>query len=112
MTFALILQNQMVSDVFLFFVAGHETTSSALSWLLYYLALYPEIQERARKEVQTVLQGNDFNATHLREFTYVSMVLKENMRVQPPVAALSSRKCVQDTEFEGVKIPAGVSLTL
>lgn len=99
----------MVSDVFLFFVAGHETTSSALSWLLYYLAEYPEIQNKARKEAQAVLHGQEFTAAHLREFTYISMALKENMRIQAPIAALSTRKCVQDTEFEGIKIPAGVS---
>jgi cytochrome P450 len=103
---------EMVSDVFLFFVAGHETTSSALSWLMYYLAQHPEIQEKARKEARAVLQGQEFTAAHLREFTYISMVLKENMRIQPPIAALSTRKCVQDTEFEGIKIPAGTRIGL
>lgn len=45
----------------------------------------------------------------MRELPYTSHVIKENMRIQPPVTELATRECVQDTEFEGVVIPKGVS---
>ena len=100
----------MVSNVFIFFLAGHETTASALSWLLYHLAIYPEIQQKVRDEVERVLNGKPLTSEVMRELVYTSWVIKENMRVQPPVTEFATREAVQDTEFEGVSIPKGVSI--
>jgi cytochrome P450 len=99
----------MVSNVFIFFLAGHETTASALSWLLYHLSTHPEIQQKVRDEVERVLNGRPLTSELMRELPYTSHVIKENMRIQPPVTELATRECVQDTEFEGVVIPKGVS---
>ncbi|MBP5977896.1 cytochrome P450 [Brasilonema sp. CT11] len=99
----------MVSNVFIFFVAGHETTASALSWLLYHLAIHQDVQQKVRDEVTRVLQGKPLTSEMMRELSYTSCVIKENMRLQPPVTEPATRECVQDTEFEGVVIPKGVS---
>ena len=46
---------QLCAQVFTFLVAGHETTSVSMSWTLYELAKYPEIQEKIRREANEVL---------------------------------------------------------
>ncbi len=46
-------------QIFTFMLAGHETTSLTLTWILYLLAKHPEIQSRARKEVKEVLGNSD-----------------------------------------------------
>src|SRR5437868_6983388 len=48
---------QIKSNVFIFFAAGHETTATALAWAMYWLSLIPEVQTRARQEVDDVLHG-------------------------------------------------------
>jgi cytochrome P450 len=102
--------DEMVSNVFIFFLAGHETTASALSWLLYHLSTHPEIQQKVRDEVERVLNGRPLTSELMRELPYTSHVIKENMRIQPPVTELATRECVQDTEFEGVVIPKGIRI--
>ena len=67
------------------------------------------MQHKVRDEVSRVLNGKPLTSELMRELSYTSHVIKENMRLQPPVAELATRECVQDTEFEGVVIPKGVS---
>jgi cytochrome P450 len=47
------------------FVAGHETTATALSWIFYNLGTYPEIQKKAAAEVWNVLKGQNITRDDL-----------------------------------------------
>ena len=49
---------ELRAQVFTFMFAGHETTSAAMSWTLYFLAQYPEIQEKVRHEIQETLKDS------------------------------------------------------
>lgn len=114
------------------FVAGHETTATALGWMMYHLATLPEIQQKLKEEVDRALKGQpitqdnikdvrfrkrilirnlDTNSTFYVQLTYMSNVIKENLRIQPPVAYLPTRSVKEDIEFEGKIIPKGVSST-
>ncbi|GAB1299206.1 Cytochrome P450 4B1 [Apodemus speciosus] len=71
-------------DTFMF--AGHDTTTSGISWFLYCMALYPEHQQRCRKEVREVLGDQDsFQWDDLAKMTYLTMCIKECFRLYPPV---------------------------
>ncbi|XP_066291381.1 leukotriene-B4 omega-hydroxylase 3-like [Branchiostoma lanceolatum] len=92
-------------DTFLF--AGHDTTASALSWTLYSLAQHPHHQDKVLEEVNHLLSGRDDDTIQwddLPKLPYLTMCLKEAMRLHTPVPHISratKEKCV----IEGVNIP-------
>jgi cytochrome P450 len=49
------------------FTAGHETTATALGWLLYYLAIKQDVQLKIKKEIDDVLKGQPITQDHLKE---------------------------------------------
>ncbi len=94
------------------FVAGHETTSTALTWLFYHLANNKHVQEKVAEEVRRVLNGKPVDQDSLKELTYMNNVIKENMRMQPPVLLTATRVAEKDVEYEGKVIPKGVSIDM
>ncbi|XP_043662809.1 probable cytochrome P450 6a14 [Drosophila teissieri] len=77
---------QMAAQAFVFFVAGFETSSSTMSFCLYELALQPEIQQRLREEIESVLanvEGGELNYDVLAEMSYLDQVLSETLRKHP-----------------------------
>ena len=74
--------DEMVDQVAIFFLAGHETSASALAWALYLMALYPEWQERLAAEAQ-ILDGVDF--AHIAHLRLSRDVFRETLRLYPPV---------------------------
>ncbi|XP_006898358.1 PREDICTED: leukotriene-B(4) omega-hydroxylase 1-like [Elephantulus edwardii] len=84
------------ADTFMF--EGHDTTASGLSWILYNLAKHPEYQERCRKEVQELLKGckpEEMEWDDLAKLPFLTMCIKESLRLHPPVTVIS-RRCAQD----------------
>ncbi|XP_045774770.1 cytochrome P450 6B5-like [Maniola jurtina] len=83
----------LAAQVFAFFAAGHETSSSASSFLLHILAYHPEVQERCQKEVDEVLAKYDgklcFDA--VRDMKYLEMAFKESIRCLPSPGFLIRR---------------------
>lgn len=72
---------EMVDQVAIFFLAGHETSASALSWALYLLARYPEWQDRVAAEA-VHLDGTFASVSKLRN---TRNVFRETLRLYPPV---------------------------
>ncbi|XP_042784706.1 cytochrome P450 4F2 isoform X7 [Panthera leo] len=97
------------ADTFMF--GGHDTTASGLSWVLYNLAKHPEYQERCRQEVQELLRDREpkeIEWDDLAQLPFLTMCIKESLRVHPPVAVVS-RCCTQDVVLpDGRVIPKGV----
>uniref|UniRef100_A0A2K6S196 Cytochrome P450 family 4 subfamily F member 3 n=1 Tax=Saimiri boliviensis boliviensis TaxID=39432 RepID=A0A2K6S196_SAIBB len=97
------------ADTFMF--EGHDTTASGLSWVLYHLAKHPEYQERCRQEVQELLKDREpkeIEWDDLAKLPFLTMCVKESLRLHPPVPAVS-RCCTQDIALpDGRVIPKGV----
>ncbi|KAJ8798149.1 hypothetical protein J1605_016782 [Eschrichtius robustus] len=97
------------ADTFMF--EGHDTTASGLSWALYNLAKHPEYQERCRQEVQELLRDREpkeIEWDDLAQLPFLTMCIKESLRLHPPVTVIS-RRCTQDTVLpDGRVIPKGV----
>ncbi|CAN9438240.1 unnamed protein product [Alternaria alternata] len=103
----------LVDQLLTFVAAGHETTSSALTWTSYLLAQHPAIQARLRSEILKyipdpgVLSSPDFDVARLLEsMPYLNCVCNEVLRLFPPVP-LTSRVAVRDTTVCGHFIPSG-----
>lgn len=74
-------------EVNTFMFAGHDTVSSALMFLLYNLAMYPEVQEKFLAEIHNVLGHTREELTYgkLSDLQYLECVIKESLRIFPPV---------------------------
>nr|AFD04432.1 cytochrome P450 [Culex quinquefasciatus] len=101
-------------DTFMF--EGHDTTTSGISFTIYQLAKHQDIQEKVYQEILSLLGAEDsktapLNQNILQNFKYLEMVLKEAMRIMPPVAFIG-RKIQADTEMNGVIVPAGTDITV
>lgn len=101
-------------DTFMF--GGHDTTTSGISFTLYHLSRHPEILERVYEEIVSVLESTaeedrkfDYRALH--ELKYLEMVIKESMRITPPVP-LVARTLTEDVVIGGVKCPAGLTIDI
>jgi cytochrome P450/NADPH-cytochrome P450 reductase len=77
-----------------FLIAGHETTSGALSFALHELVKNPHCLRRAQQEVDEVVGTDDINVKHISKLVYLDQVLKETMRLWPtaPAFALQCQK--------------------
>ncbi|MFI5550067.1 cytochrome P450 [Streptomyces sp. NPDC051738] len=104
--------DELREQVLIFLLAGHETTATALAFALHLLARHPEEQRRVRDEVDRVLGGPGGRAPtaeDMEALPYLTMVLKEAMRLYPS-APVIGRRSVADAEVDGVRIPAGADL--
>ena len=82
---------QLHDEIMTLFLAGHETTANALSWTWLLLGQHPEIEEELVAELQRVLAGRAPAASDLPRLTYTDMVLREAMRLYPPVWVIGRR---------------------
>lgn len=100
------MSNQLVMDELItLFVAGHETTSNALTWTIHLLTLNPEVQEKLHEELDIVLEGRDAQFSDLEHLKYTEMVIKESMRLLPPAWTLNARQANQDTQIGSYIFP-------
>ncbi|XP_054161182.1 cytochrome P450 4V2-like [Oppia nitens] len=72
-------------DTFMF--AGHDTSALCMSWTLYLLGLYPDVQRRLHQELdaQSIVADTDVRGDQLRRMPYLDAVLRESLRLYPPV---------------------------
>ncbi|KAL0486423.1 cytochrome P450 [Acrasis kona] len=94
-----------------FFIAGHETTSSALGFAFYRLSKHPEAQQRLYNEIKDTLNGDDLNTDLIQNMNYLDAFIKETMRMHPPAAGVLGRVNVEDVVMCGYKIPKGTMIS-
>jgi cytochrome P450 len=89
-------------------LATYENPSTCLSWTMVWLAMYPACQERLRQEAEAVdlLGESTLNAPLLDSLTYAGAVVRESLRLCPPIAYLA-RCAIDDIELEGLTIRKG-----
>ncbi|HHW4172856.1 TPA: cytochrome P450 [Campylobacter coli] len=102
---------EILDQVAMLFLAGHETTASSLTWTLYLLSLYPEEQEKAYEEITQVLQGGVVEISHLRQFKYLTNIFKESLRLYPPVGFFA-REAKKDTQVRDKLIKKGSGVVI
>jgi cytochrome P450 len=97
---------QLRDEAMTVFLAGHETTANALTWSLYYLSLHPEAAAALGREVRSVCGDRPPRLEDLEKLTYTERVIKESMRLRPPVWVLT-RSVNEDDVLGGYRIPKG-----
>ena len=94
-------------EVLTIFVAGHETTASAMTFVWYLLSQHPAVEARLHAELDAVLGGRTPTDADLPRLVYARQVIEEAMRIYPPAPGLSTRVALQADEVAGHRIPAG-----
>jgi len=101
--------SQIRDEAMTVLLAGHETTALALGYALYLLARRPEVQEALAREIHLVLGDAAAQAKHVRDLPFAEAVVRETMRLYPPVWAIG-REAVQDVTVTGFEVRAGTQL--
>ncbi|XP_053673856.1 cytochrome P450 4d2-like [Anopheles nili] len=100
-------------DTFMF--EGHDTTASGISFTLLHLAKHQDVQERLYEEIDGVLgkgaKSMSLTNALLGDLKYLDMVVKESMRLAPPVPFIG-RMLLEDMEMNGTVLPAGTTVSL
>jgi cytochrome P450 len=96
---------QLRDEVMTLLLAGHETTAVSLSWIWLLLAQHPDVEQKLWRELRTVLNGRSPTMHDLANLPYTERVVKEAMRLYPPVWA-TVRTTAKDCELGGYLIPA------
>jgi cytochrome P450 len=97
---------QVRDEALIFLLAGHETTSTALTFTLHLLGRHPSEQQLVLDELDAVLDGRPPTLDDAPALERTAMAIKEAMRLYPPAYALG-RLSVTENEVGGYSIPAG-----
>jgi cytochrome P450 len=100
---------EMVDQVAIFFLAGHETSASALAWALYLLAACPDVQDRVAEEGRSFAADPSFAA--LSRLRYTRDVFREVLRLYPPVPMMVRETTGPET-FRDRAIPPRAQIVL
>ena len=106
-----ISDQQLRDELMTLFLAGHDTTAIAMTWIWYLLSQHPEVEAKLVEEWQTVLAGRNPSFADLPKLRYTDMVVKEAMRLYPPVWAMA-RTANTDCEIGGYPISKGSIIIL
>ena len=96
----------VLSESMQLLVAGHETSSNALSWLFYLLSTHPDCLEKVRQEFDSMLGDAPLSYTDVPRFEFTAQVIQEALRLYPPFWMID-RMAVADDRAGDVAIPRG-----
>ncbi|MWB77015.1 cytochrome P450 [Pseudooceanicola sp. 216_PA32_1] len=101
--------SEMVDQVAIFFLAGHETSASALAWTLYLMALYPDWQEKVAEEARALDDDDSFSA--VSRLRVSRDVFREALRLYPPVPMMV-REAACPVQFRDREVAKGSQVVL
>ncbi len=102
---------QLRDEIITLLLAGHETTSIVLTWSIYLLAIYKNIQSKVRSEANSIFDKSSITVSELNNFRLGKMVINEVMRLYPPVWIIP-RKSIKADKIGNFQIPAGTNVLI
>ncbi len=96
---------ELRDNLLTFIVAGHETTALTLAWAMYLVGFDQEVQDRARAEAQSVLQGRACTGEDVEHLPYIRMIIDEALRMYPAAGIISRTAMQKDTLCEREILP-------
>lgn len=102
---------QLRDEMMTLFMAGHETTASAMTWTWYLLSRHPKVEAKLAEELQRVLGGRAPLVRDLANLPYSEMVIREALRLYPPAPGFA-REPIEDVTIGGFEVPKGSLVTV
>jgi cytochrome P450 len=87
-------------------IAGHDTSTALLAWVLHIFSIHPEIMRQAQAEVDSVVGRGPISASQVERLVFLDAVIKETLRLYPPIH-VGSRIVSEDTTVCGYELQAG-----
>ena len=78
-------REELIDQMGVFFLAGHETTASVLTWVFYILSVRPDLTARVREEIDRVVGDGPVEFAHVKQLNFVRYVFRETLRLYPPI---------------------------
>jgi cytochrome P450 len=110
-TGATFTREEVIDQLGVLFLAGHETSASALIWAVFILARQQQLRERLRAEVTSVAGDGPITMDMAKRMPFVRNVFRETLRLYPPITFLP-RVAMRDTVVGGVKMKRGAMLMI
>jgi cytochrome P450 len=104
-------REELIDQLGVFFLAGHETTASSLTWAFFILSQQPEVVARIRDEVERVVGDGPVLLEHTKRMPYIRNMFRETLRLYPPITFLP-RVAGKDTEIAGRRVRRGTMLMI
>lgn len=101
--------SEILDQIATVYLAGVETTASALAWALYELTQHPDVEKRLHAEVDTVLAGRPATHQDLPQLTYTRQVVDETLR-RYPIGWMFTRAITTDSELGGHPVKGGTAI--
>lgn len=102
-------REEVIDQLGVLFLAGHETSASALTWAVFILSQRPELRARLRSEVQSVAGDAPVGLEQAKKLVFVRNLFRETLRLYPPITFLP-RMAVRDTVVAGRRMKRGALL--
>ncbi len=99
-------RDELIDQIAVFFLAGHETSASVLAWSFFILSQTPEIAAEIRAEVKEICGDGPIEYAHIARMVYTRAVFKETMRLYPPVSFIT-RIATKSDEMRDHKVEPG-----
>jgi len=99
-------RSELIDQLGVFFLAGHETTASALTWAVYILASRPDILLKLRAEVDSVAGDGPLSFEQTRRMPFARAVFRETLRLYPPITFMP-RVALKPAQIGGRKLRRG-----
>ena len=104
-------RKELIDQIGVFFLAGHETTASVMTWAFFILSQRPEMVERMRAEIGAVVGSGEVELGHGKKLEFVRDVFREALRLYPPITFIP-RVAAEDTQIGRYRAKKGTMIMI
>ncbi|EFC38485.1 predicted protein [Naegleria gruberi] len=109
---SVLTRGELKSNALVFSLAGYDTSSTSLQWLMYELSKHVNIQKECQHEIDTLLGNNEFTYNDFDKFEYITSVVMECLRIHPPVFEVDKIVAKKNTIIGEYEIPKGTQINI
>ena len=102
-------REELIDQIGVFFLAGHETTASVLTWAFFILATRPDVLARLRDEVEEVAGDGPVSIQEVKQLAFVRNVFRETLRLYPPITFIP-RVAAEATRIGNYSVKKGAMI--
>lgn len=104
-------RKELIDQLGVFFLAGHETTASVLTWVFYILSQHPTTASRMREEIRDVVGDGPVEFRHVKQLSFTRNVFRETLRLYPPITFIP-RVAAEATTIGDFRVKKGAMIMI